>query len=101
MSPSRLGGDKDLDFVRLGHDAFAATESESIDYAVMERTENAVVIPAEMGWSDVGGWNALWEATTRDTDGNVIIGDIVAEDVAGSYLEDCGRALWPYRVSTI
>ena len=84
----------DLDFVRLGHDAFAATEAESIDYAVMERTENAVVIPAEMGWSDVGGWNALWEVATRDKDGNAIIGDIVAEDVAGSYLRTAeGRLL--------
>ena len=84
----------DLDFVRLGHDAFAATASESIDYAVMERTENAAVIPAEMGWSDVGGWNALWEAATRDTDENVIIGDILAEDVSGSYLRTAeGRLL--------
>ena len=84
----------DLDFVRLGHAAFAATEPESIDYAVMERTENAAVIPAEMGWSDVGGWNALWDAAKRDTKGNVIIGDIVAKDVADSYLRTVeGRLL--------
>lgn len=77
---------RDLDFVRLDRDAFAAAPSISIDYAVMEKTRLAAVVPASLGWSDVGSWSALWEIGARDADGNVAQGDVLAERTRGSYL---------------
>ena len=71
---------EDLDFVRLGAEAFAACPSDSIDYAVVERTERAVVIEAGFGWSDVGNWQAFWEAQPKDAQGNATFGDTVLED---------------------
>ncbi|HVJ52737.1 MAG TPA: mannose-1-phosphate guanylyltransferase/mannose-6-phosphate isomerase [Aliidongia sp.] len=77
----------DLDFLRLDGDAFGAAPSESIDYAVMEHTKNAAVVPVSMGWNDVGAWDALWEVSPKKTEehGNVEIGDVVAVDCRGSY----------------
>ncbi|WP_343650468.1 mannose-1-phosphate guanylyltransferase/mannose-6-phosphate isomerase [Herbaspirillum sp.] len=66
----------DLDFCRLDDAAFAASPSESIDYAVMENTSRAVVVPASMGWSDVGSWSALHEVLPADAEGNVVRGDV-------------------------
>ncbi|MBG7618465.1 mannose-1-phosphate guanylyltransferase/mannose-6-phosphate isomerase [Herbaspirillum sp. AP02] len=66
----------DLDFCRLDEAAFAASPSESIDYAVMENTARAVVVPASIGWSDVGSWSALHEVLPADTEGNVVRGDV-------------------------
>jgi mannose-1-phosphate guanylyltransferase / mannose-6-phosphate isomerase len=77
---------RDLDFLRLDRDAFAEAPSNSIDYAVMEHTSHAAVVPVEMGWSDVGTWDALWMVGTPDDAGNVIAGDVVAEDTKNSYL---------------
>lgn len=77
---------RDLDFIRLERNAFFEAEAISIDFAIMERTDKAAVIPADMGWSDVGGWNALWETTSLDMHGNAIIGDVVTDQVSGSYL---------------
>lgn len=76
----------DLDFVRVDKPAFEACRSESIDYAVMERTTDAVVVPMDAGWSDVGSWSALHEALPADGRGNVFLGDVVAEDSDGCYL---------------
>ena len=84
---------RDLDFVRLDRDAFAAAPSKSIDYAVMERTKRSAVVPARLGWSDVGAWNALWEIGTRDADGNVVEGDVIAADTTNSYLRSEDRLL--------
>jgi mannose-1-phosphate guanylyltransferase/mannose-1-phosphate guanylyltransferase/mannose-6-phosphate isomerase len=80
----------DLDFVRLAPEPFAACPAKSIDYAVMEHTEQAAVIPTDMGWSDVGSWTALWDDGAKDGAGNVIIGDVLAIDSAGSYLRSEG-----------
>ena len=77
---------RDLDFLRLDRDAFAAAPSNSIDYALMEHTAHAAVVPVEMGWSDVGTWDALWLIGTQDSAGNVTTGDVVAEDTRNSYL---------------
>jgi mannose-1-phosphate guanylyltransferase / mannose-6-phosphate isomerase len=77
---------RDSDFIRLGSDAFAACESDSIDYAVMEHTRRAAVVPVSMGWSDVGSWDALWEMGAKDQDGNSIAGNVVAEDTRNCYL---------------
>ena len=77
---------RDSDFVRLGREAFAACESDSIDYAVMEQTRRAAVVPVSMGWSDVGSWDALWEMGAKDQHGNSIEGNVVAEDARNCYL---------------
>ena len=77
---------RDLDFTRVDADQFAACRSESIDYAVMEKTADAVVVPLDAQWSDVGSWSALHEACEKDGDGNVIRGDVLAEQTHNSYL---------------
>ena len=79
-------GHADLDFTRLDAHAFERCPSDSIDYAVMEKTAGAVVVPLDAGWSDVGSWSALYEASEADADGNVAHGDVLAEDSAGCYL---------------
>ena len=84
---------RDLDFVRLDRDAFAAAPSISVDYAVMEKTSHAAVVPAALGWSDVGSWSALWEIGRRDGDGNVAQGDVIAERTRNSYLRSEHRLL--------
>jgi len=71
---------RDLDFTRLDADAFRRSPSISIDYAVMEHTRDAVVVPLDAGWSDVGSWSALAAATEADADGNVLSGDTLVED---------------------
>ncbi|MFQ5953576.1 MAG: mannose-1-phosphate guanylyltransferase/mannose-6-phosphate isomerase [Kiloniellales bacterium] len=82
---------RDLDFLRLDETAFKAAPSVSIDYAVMEVTERAAVVPAELGWSDIGSWSALWELGDKDAQGNRLIGDVMVHDVTGSYLRSEGR----------
>src|SRR5258707_13408382 len=77
---------RDSDFVRLGREAFAACDSDSIDYAVMEHTRRAAIVPVSMGWSDVGSWDALWELGAKDQDGNSIEGNVVAEETRNCYL---------------
>jgi mannose-1-phosphate guanylyltransferase/mannose-6-phosphate isomerase len=70
----------DLDFLRFDKDAFAAIPSDSIDYAVMEKTDRAAVVPVSCAWSDIGSWAALWSASERDADGNRFEGDVIAMD---------------------
>jgi len=81
----------DLDFLRLDAEAFGAAPSVSIDVAVMERTESAVVVPCDLGWTDVGAWSALWEVGAKDGNGNVMIGDVVAEGASGCYVRSEGH----------
>ncbi len=76
----------DLDFLRLDAELFAACPSDSIDYAVMEKTSDAAVIPLDAGWNDIGSWSALWEVAEQNADGNVFKGDVLTEDVQNSYL---------------
>ncbi|MEI9997281.1 MAG: mannose-1-phosphate guanylyltransferase/mannose-6-phosphate isomerase [Rhizomicrobium sp.] len=82
------GAAHDLDFVRLAADAFAAAKNISIDYAVMERTDRAAVVPCDMGWSDVGAWSSLWALRTRDANGNVIQGDVLIHDSKDSFVRN-------------
>jgi mannose-1-phosphate guanylyltransferase/mannose-6-phosphate isomerase len=84
---------RDLDFVRLGADAFGRCPSDSIDYAVMEKTRAAVVVPLDAGWSDVGSWSALHDSVPADTRGNVTRGDVVTEDTTGCYLYSSERLI--------
>lgn len=83
----------DLDFLRLDDAAFKASPGKSVDYAVMERTTHAAVVPADPGWSDVGAWSALWDIGTRDAAGNVLTGDVVALDTRDAYLRSIDGTL--------
>jgi mannose-1-phosphate guanylyltransferase / mannose-6-phosphate isomerase len=83
-------GKRDLDFFRLDEAAFASSPSQSIDYAVMEHTARAAVVPVDMGWSDVGSWLSLWEIAEKDDFGNVLRGDVVAHRTRNSYLRSEG-----------
>lgn len=76
---------RDGDFIRLDKTAFAACPSDSIDYAVMEKTDAAAVLPVDIGWNDVGSWSALWEVSAQDADGNAHHGDVIAIDSRNSY----------------
>ena len=80
------GSARDGDFVRLDKDAFAAAPSDSIDYAVMEKTARAMVLPVDIGWNDVGSWSALWAVSEQDADGNAHNGEVIAVDSHGSYV---------------
>lgn len=80
----------DVDFLRLEAESFAASPSASIDYAVMEHTARAAVVPSDFGWSDVGSWSALWEITGKTLAGNVEVGDVISVDCNDSYLRGDG-----------
>jgi len=82
---------RDLDFTRLAAKEFAACPSDSFDYAVMEKTRQAVVVALDAGWSDVGSWSALHEAIPADESNNVRIGDVLTEDTDGCYLQSTSR----------
>ena len=75
----------------LDAEAFCACPSDSIDYAVMERTDRASVVPLDAGWSDVGSWAALQDIEDRDANGNTLLGDVIAEDCRGAYLRSESR----------
>lgn len=77
---------RDLDFTRVDAATFASCRSESIDYAVMEKTEDAVVVPLDAGWSDVGSWSSLHEACDHDEHGNTLRGDVMVENTHNSYI---------------
>jgi len=84
------GGKQDLDFFRLEPAAFEACKSISIDYAVMEHTQKAAIVPVEMGWSDIGSWEALWDASDKDNGGNALKGDVLHHATRNSYLRSEG-----------
>jgi mannose-1-phosphate guanylyltransferase/mannose-6-phosphate isomerase len=80
----------DLDFIRLDPEAFTACPAISLDYAVAERTRHAAVVPANIGWSDVGSWGALWEISGKDGRGNVALGDTLLENADDCYVRSDG-----------
>jgi mannose-1-phosphate guanylyltransferase/mannose-6-phosphate isomerase len=84
---------KDLDFVRLDAASFAMAPSDSIDYAVMEKTDQAAVIPVSCGWSDIGSWDAVWLAADKDENDNLLEGDVIALDTKGSLIRSHPRHL--------
>ncbi len=81
----------DMDFIRLNSEVFEKCPSDSIDYAVMEKTSAAAVIPVDMQWNDIGSWSALWEVGLSDGNGNVTHGDVVLEDTNNSYVHSDSR----------
>jgi mannose-1-phosphate guanylyltransferase/mannose-6-phosphate isomerase len=83
----------DLDFVRLAAGPFAASPSDSIDYAVMEKTDRAAVVPVSCGWSDIGSWDALWLAADKDEQGNHAEGDVIAIGTRNSLIRSHDRHL--------
>ncbi|MEE4660577.1 MAG: mannose-1-phosphate guanylyltransferase/mannose-6-phosphate isomerase [Halieaceae bacterium] len=85
------GAAADLDFVRLDRASFEACPSDSIDYAVMEKTRRGAVVPLDCGWSDVGAWSAVWEAGDADTSGNVVQGDVLLDDTQNSFIRSESR----------
>lgn len=76
----------DLDFTRINAVEFSKCPDDSIDYAVMEKTQSAVVIPIDCGWSDVGSWSALWEVSDKDADGNAFNGDVLSSGTKNTYV---------------
>ena len=83
----------DLDFVRIDKEAFAASPDNSIDYAVMEKTTRAAVVPVSCAWSDIGSWDALWAISERDDDGNRLEGDVIAIDTRNCFVRGTERRL--------
>ncbi len=77
---------RDMDFIRIGIDEFEHCPSDSIDYAIMEKVDNAVVIPVDIGWSDVGSWSALHDIGDSDSDGNQLIGDVKSHTTKNCYI---------------
>ncbi|AJI72962.1 mannose-1-phosphate guanyltransferase [Francisella tularensis subsp. novicida GA99-3548] len=85
---------QDLDFVRFDRQSFATVQSQSIDYAVMEKATNVAIVPMEQsGWSDVGSWDSLYDIAAKDSCGNVVIGDVITSNVKNSYLRSHDRLL--------
>ncbi|QNP41421.1 mannose-1-phosphate guanylyltransferase/mannose-6-phosphate isomerase [Lysobacter solisilvae (ex Woo and Kim 2020)] len=83
----------DLDFIRVDAQAFGASPSDSIDYAVMEKTDRAAVVPVTCGWSDIGSWSSLWSVAERDEDGNRHEGDVISVDTKGSLVRASERRM--------
>jgi mannose-1-phosphate guanylyltransferase/mannose-6-phosphate isomerase len=92
---------EDLDFIRLGADEFKACPSDSIDYAVMEKTERGMVVPLSCGWSDVGSWSSLWDVGNKDTQGNVVTGDAILHNTEHSYIHSSSRLVTTVGVDNI
>lgn len=83
---SVINSQRDMNFIRVEQDIFKHCPSDSIDYAVMEKTHDAVVIPIDAGWSDVGSWSSLWEVSKKDHLGNVNVGEIISIDSNDNYI---------------
>ena len=81
----------DLDFLRIDKDAFESCPAESVDYAVMEKTPHAVVVPMNAGWSDIGSWSSLWDISEKDSEGNATHGDVILHDSNNSYVRTDGK----------
>ncbi|MCU1741500.1 MULTISPECIES: mannose-1-phosphate guanylyltransferase/mannose-6-phosphate isomerase [unclassified Pseudomonas] len=84
-------GEQDMHFTRIGREEFAQCPSESIDYAVMEKTADAVVVPLDAGWSDIGSWSALWEVGNKDGQGNLCHGDVLVEQTSNTLIHSQSR----------
>jgi mannose-1-phosphate guanylyltransferase/mannose-6-phosphate isomerase len=81
---------RDADFVRLDEATFRDCPAQSIDYAIMEHTRQAAVVPVDMGWNDVGSWQSLWDIAVRSGEGNAVLGDVLLHGVKNSYVRSEG-----------
>jgi mannose-1-phosphate guanylyltransferase len=77
----------DLDFLRVDKEIFESCPAESLDYAVMEKTSHAVVVPMEVGWSDIGSWSSIWDISPKNNEGNVTSGDVILQNTKNSYVK--------------
>jgi len=84
---------KDLDFIRLEKKTFESSPSDSIDYALMEKSDNVVVVPLDAGWNDIGSWSALHDIGKKDANGNVINGDVFMQDTTNTYVHANGHMI--------
>jgi len=84
---------QDADFIRIDKVSFENCPDESVDYAVMEKTEDAVVVPLNAGWSDIGSWSALWDVNNKDADGNAVIGDSILHETTNSLIQGGERLI--------
>lgn len=82
---------QDLDFIRVDRDAFLSCPNESIDYAIMEKTDRAAMVPMDAAWSDIGSWSALWEVSDKTVDGNALTGDVMAIDTQNCLVHSSSR----------
>lgn len=87
---SLKGSKSDLDFIRIDKNKFESCPSDSVDYAVMENTTEAIVVPLDVGWSDIGSWSSLWDISDKDENGNVSRGDVMLHDSSNSYIRTDG-----------
>ncbi|MDY7584992.1 mannose-1-phosphate guanylyltransferase/mannose-6-phosphate isomerase [Pseudomonas sp. CCI3.1] len=85
------GGSQDMHFTRVDETAFAACPDDSVDYAVMEKTADAVMVPLDAGWSDIGSWTALWDVSDKDQQGNVFKGDVLNQQSRNTYVHADSR----------
>ena len=85
--------EQDLDFIRLDKQAFELSPSDSIDYALMEKSDNVTVVPLDAQWNDIGSWSALYDIGTKDSNGNVIQGDVFTEDTTNTYIHSNGHMI--------
>lgn len=85
------GGSQDMHFTRVDEAAFAACPDDSVDYAVMEKTADAVMVPLDAGWSDIGSWTALWDVSDKDPQGNVFKGDVLNQQSRNTYVHADSR----------
>jgi mannose-1-phosphate guanylyltransferase/mannose-6-phosphate isomerase len=83
--------ERGADFQLIPESIFVSCRSDSIDYAVMEKTDTATVIPLDAGWNDLGAWDALWETRAKSAQSNVVAGDVIIENVSNSYIESQSR----------
>lgn len=88
---SMEGTSEDNDFLRINQAAFSACPIDSIDYAVMEKTGDAVVVPMDAGWSDIGSWSSLWDISEKDGKGNALYGDVMIHESNNSYIRTDGK----------
>lgn len=92
---------QDLDFIRINAEIFSTCPENSIDYAVMEHTEYAAVVPMDAGWSDVGSFSSLWEASNKDAQGNVLRGDVITQNTTKSYIHACSKLVTTIGVNNL
>lgn len=81
----------DLDFIRVDNEKFLKSPSKSIDYAIMEKTKNSIVVPMDAGWSDIGSWSSLWDLSHKDQNGNATYGDVMLHSSKNSYVRSDGK----------
>lgn len=95
------GIQQEQDYQRIPSELFAACPADSIDYAVMEKTTAAAVVPLDAQWNDLGAWTAVWEVAEKDGDGNAVSGDVLLEQVTGSYIQANSRVVAAVGVSDL